>query len=67
MTFFTMRLVMFCAELGAVEVVAVMSSRVAVMSSRVAVPTGSLAEVPAIDQVPAQVFTCTASELAWGL
>jgi len=51
---------MFCAELGAVEVVAV-------MSSRVAVPTGSLAEVPAIDQVPAQVFTCTASELAWGL
>jgi hypothetical protein len=59
-TFFTMRLVMFCAELGAVEVVAV-------MSSRVAVPTGSLAEVSAIDQVPAQVFTCTASELAWGL
>ena len=42
MTFCTTRLLMFCAELAAVEVVIV-------RSSRVAVPTGSLAEVPAID------------------
>ena len=48
MTFCTTRLVMFCAELATVEVVIV-------RLSRVAVPTGSLAEVPLTDQIPAQV------------